>query len=80
MGQDHPECHQARVIKHAEKRLEDMRTARAQERIRGRASEHTPGQAAAAAARVQSSIVSFTSNNSSSSSSSWYPFIHSSDI
>ena len=64
------------VIKRAEKRLETMRTARAQERIRDRASKHSAHEAAAAAARVQSSIVSFgiiiiiSSSSSSGSSSS----------
>ena len=58
------------VIKHAEKRLEDIRTARAQEQIRGRASEHPLEQAATAAAKVQSSIVRFATDRSSSSSSS----------
>ena len=36
------------VIKHAERRLDTMRTARAQERIRDRASEHSAHEAAAA--------------------------------
>ena len=53
------------AIAKAEKRLEDMRTARAQGRIRDRASEHMPEQAAAAAARVQSSIIRFATDSSS---------------